>query len=190
MARRIAAGPMEPREVEFVNQYRTLKTRLHQEEMEDVLRTIPKLGQLRFEVNKILTGGGIPCQHPIIIYVGKWGSDHWACLDGKVIQDRPDTLYGGSAYWTAAMRNDYSPPRPAPFNASTELEEGLVTPMSPETLALARFYIVRQAEHTNQQKKKIDFPDLDNLLKALRQISQPPTAASRTVFRSHTPSYF
>jgi hypothetical protein len=62
------------------------------------------------------------------------------------------------------------------------LKAGLITPMTPEALALVRFYIVRQANKTNQKTRRLDFPNFDNLVAALREVSTPmATATSRVV---------
>jgi hypothetical protein len=147
-----------------------MKTHLTKERVGDVIRSMPKLEEVRFEANKVFQVGGRVFLHPFIVYVGKWAGNHWACPDGNVIQEPSGALYGKSVYWTSAIGDGYDPPRPAPFNASAALEAGIVTPMSPEVLSLVQFYIVRQAEYTNQEKMKIDFPVLDDLVTALRQI--------------------
>jgi hypothetical protein len=182
MSRHIPPNPTDSRVVQFDTKYRTLMAHLSQEGMKDVLQNIPELNKLRFEANKILRVNGLPRQNPIIIHIGHWGGDHWACQEGSVIQDKSRVLYGSSVHWTAAIAASYSPPRPAPFNVSAALEAGLITPMTPKTLALVRFYIVRHATKTNQKTRRLDFPDFDNLVAALREVSTSmATATSRVV---------
>jgi hypothetical protein len=180
MRRFTLPAPMDSCQVEFEGKFRTLKTRLSEAGMEDALRNIPELKNLRFEVSKVFRVGGLAFKYPFVIHIGEWGGDHWACPDGKVFQEQLGA-YGSSVYWTAEMMNDYAPPRPAPFNVSAALEAGLITPMTPETLALVRFYIVRQANKTNQKTRRLDFPNFDNLMAALREVSTPMATATSGV---------
>ncbi|KAH7087297.1 hypothetical protein FB567DRAFT_343098 [Paraphoma chrysanthemicola] len=149
----------------FNSRYRAMEAHLRQEGLLDQLDQLPRHEDMRFLDDESFRIEGITHTYPVVMEVGKSFGRNWATANGDIIQEQSGTL-GMIKFWTKISGIIlYAPP---PFN-TPGIDEGLATPMAPETLALIRFYLVQYMRRRNNKDQTLPFPDFEDLSNALRK---------------------
>jgi len=172
----------------FNYMFQQLQDQIESLGMTQIVKNLPGEDTLVFAKNRRFVIDDVTYFYPIALYLGKLsdGGKLWACPDGNVIRERShpnDT----SRLWTLADRdmqrhirrwviNDEGEATlrdglPAPFDQYPVLWNGLTSPMSPRVHALVRFYINLHALGTDITKHRLEFPDLDALVDALKLLA-------------------